>query len=164
MVKIKKSNNNNGNNGAKPAAVAGKPSAAKKVLCWKKILIFIFGVITGATICCLLSCNGHQGRRLKGKIQRNHPDIAEMFKFDDKGCLDLAAIECPDMTEKVKAADVNKDNCITKEELDAAKPEQVKKESAKKDKASSAKSKDKAKKPRGVLKRPAPAKPKQKKK
>ena len=42
--------------------------------------------------------------------------MQEMFV---NGCLDTAKIPNPDMAEKVKAADVNNDGCITKEEFDA---------------------------------------------
>lgn len=49
-------------------------------------------------------------------FMRNGPRMHEIFA---NGCLDVTKLPNPDMAEKVKTADTNADNCISKEEFDA---------------------------------------------
>ncbi len=53
-------------------------------------------------------------------FMRNGPRMHEIFA---NGCLDVTKLPNPDMAEKVKTADTNADNCISKEEFDAVRAE-----------------------------------------
>ena len=78
----------------------------KHVVAWA--IIFALGMVCGKMIC---GCN-HHGKYI--------PKLNPVF---ENGCLQMDSIECPKMTEKLMAADVNGDNCISMQEYKAVKVE-----------------------------------------
>ncbi|MDR1026949.1 MAG: hypothetical protein LBL46_00850 [Rickettsiales bacterium] len=88
------------------AAAVSTSKAAKKGVCWKKIIIFVLGIVVGAAGCCLLHC----GHKKFGK-KFPHPE------FTAAGCLDTSKINCPEMLEKIQLKDADKNGCITKDEF-----------------------------------------------
>lgn len=93
---------------AAPAA-APECSCAKHGVCWKKVLIFILGVIIGAGACCLMHCR--KGHKMWGK------KFAGLEHKFVNGCLDVSKIDCPEMAAKIQLKDADKNGCITKEEF-----------------------------------------------
>jgi hypothetical protein len=100
----------------KPAAVQAAVQTAPECacrprgVCWKKVLIFVIGLVVGAAGCCLFSCrDGHKKMWMK-KFAENRPEFVN-------GCLDLSKAQCPDMEAKAKLKDADGDGCITKEEF-----------------------------------------------
>ncbi|MDR1207022.1 MAG: hypothetical protein LBK26_01250 [Rickettsiales bacterium] len=102
---------------AKPAPKAVAPVADSVCNCgcacgcrggfWrfvKKLIIFAIIFALGFAACKFCCC-GHHGMK---KHMR--------FAFVE-GCLDVSKIKCPEMLQKVMAANANGDDCITKEEL-----------------------------------------------
>jgi len=77
----------------------------KHIIAWA--IIFALGMVCGK----MLSC-GHGHKHMMQK----HPVFVN-------GCLDMSSIECPKMAEKMAAADVNGDECISIEEYKAVKKE-----------------------------------------
>lgn len=101
-----------------PKVVAVAAPAAEcscKRVCWKKILIFVLGVVVGAAACCLVCSKGGHKRFFKRGMEVGHISFTN-------GCLDLAKIDCPDKAAKIQAKDADKNGCITKEELFGEKP------------------------------------------
>ena len=74
-------------------------------------IVFALGMVCGKMLC---SCN-HHGKHMP----KMNPVFAE-------GCLQMESIPCPKMQEKLIAADVNGDNCISIEEYKAVKAEMKK--------------------------------------
>jgi hypothetical protein len=91
------------------AAAAPECACAKHCVCWKKVLIFVLGLIVGAGACCVLHCK--KGHKIWGKKPANFE-----HKFVN-GCLDVSKIDCPEMVDKVQLKDADKNGCITKEEF-----------------------------------------------
>ncbi|MBN1324771.1 MAG: hypothetical protein JW974_00950 [Alphaproteobacteria bacterium] len=78
----------------------------------RKLIVFfvIFALGYAAAIYC-----PHSKR-----FFNNGPRMQEVFV---NGCLDVAKLPNPDMVEKIKTADTNADNCISKDEFDAVRAE-----------------------------------------
>ena len=84
----------------------GRAHWVKHVIAWA--IIFALGVVCGKMINC---GHGHH----KFMPQKNPVFI--------NGCLDMSSIECPKMQEKIMAADVDGNECISIEEYKAMKKE-----------------------------------------
>ncbi len=78
----------------------------KHLILWA--IIFALGMVCGKMFCC-----GHHGFKHMPKM---HPVF-------DNGCLRMNSIDCPMMREKLMAADVNGDECVSIEEYKAVKKE-----------------------------------------
>ncbi|MDR2770206.1 MAG: hypothetical protein LBB08_02030 [Rickettsiales bacterium] len=96
-------------------AVSAVPAAAKEEchcshrrICWKKVLIFLLGVVIGVAA-GKLTCHGGK----KPKKFGHHPEFVE-------GCLDLSKVKHEEMRAKLESKDADSNGCITKEELTAA--------------------------------------------
>lgn len=75
----------------------------------KKLIIFIIIFALGFAAAKFIPCPK------KGKMMhRGMEPRAEMFV---NGCLDIAKIRCPEMAQKIVAADANADGCITADEF-----------------------------------------------
>ena len=92
----------------------GRAHIIKHLIVWA--IIFALGMVAGKMMNC-----GHGPKHMKMK----HPVFVN-------GCLKMSSIECPMMLEKLAAADVNGDNCISVEEYRVVKKE-MKKEMRKHD-------------------------------
>lgn len=79
----------------------GSMHVLKHIIVWA--IIFALGMACGKMMNC-----GH-GKKMYRKMQ-------PVFT---NGCLDIASIKCPKMSEEIVAADVNGDNCISVEEYKA---------------------------------------------
>ena len=77
----------------------------KHLIVWA--IIFALGMVAGKMFCC------HHGFKHMPKM---HPVFVN-------GCVDMESVKCPKMIEKLAAADVNGDNCISVEEYKAVKKE-----------------------------------------
>ena len=77
----------------------------KHLVVWA--IIFAMGMVCGKMLPC-----GH-----------GHKYMEKMHPVFVNGCLDISSIECPKMQEKLVAADVNGDECISIEEYRAIKKE-----------------------------------------
>nr|MBQ0091595.1 hypothetical protein [Candidatus Enterousia merdequi] len=71
------------------------------------VVVFALGMICGRILLC-----GHGYKH----FQKTHPVFVN-------GCLDMNSIKCPKMQEKLLAADVDANNCISIEEYKAVKKE-----------------------------------------
>jgi len=78
----------------------------KHVIVWA--IIFALGMVCGKLICC-----GGHGMKQMPKM---HPVFVN-------GCLDVQSIKCPKMQEKLAAADVDGNECISVIEYKAVKKE-----------------------------------------
>ena len=85
------------------------PKAAQQkkcgMICWKKIVIFLLGVVIGAG--AILATTGH--RKYHKGFNTDH-----MFKG---GCLDISKIKGVERIEKLRARGLDIDGCITKEQF-----------------------------------------------
>jgi len=88
----------------------GRAHWVKHIVVWA--IIFALGMVCGKMFCC----GGHHG-------MKHMPKMNPVF---ENGCLKMDSIDCPMMREKIKAADVNGDECISLEEYKAAKSEMKK--------------------------------------
>ena len=79
----------------------GSMHIVKHIIVWA--IIFALGMACGKMMNC-----GHN--------RKMHRSIQPVFT---NGCLDIASIKCPKMSEEIVAADVNADNCISVEEYKA---------------------------------------------
>jgi len=96
-----------------PEAGMSRPKGKKCGIAWKKILIFILGIVIGAAACCVVCC---------GKARKGFGRGGECgMRFVD-GCLDLSKIKDPAKLEMIKAKYGNKD-CITKEDVENPRPQ-----------------------------------------
>lgn len=77
----------------------------KHLIVWA--IIFALGMVAGKMLPC-----GHGFKHMP----KMHPVFVN-------GCLDMSSIECPKMQEKLAAADMNGDNCVSVEEYRAVKKE-----------------------------------------
>lgn len=77
----------------------------KHIIAWA--IIFALGMVCGKMLDC-----GHGPKHMP----KMHPVFVN-------GCLNMESIECPKMQEKLMAADVNGDECISIEEYKAVKKE-----------------------------------------
>ena len=78
----------------------------KHVIVWA--IIFALGMVAGKMLGC---CHKH------------HPNMPEKNPVFINGCLDMNSVECPKMQEKLMAADVDGNECISIEEYKAVKKE-----------------------------------------
>lgn len=78
----------------------------KHIIAWA--IIFALGMVCGK----MLNCGHWQHKHMP---QKNPVFI--------NGCLDMASIECPKMQEKIMAADVDGNGCVSLEEYKAVKKE-----------------------------------------
>jgi hypothetical protein len=92
---------------AEVVAPAPECACKSRCVCWKKILIFVMGLIVGFGACCFLKCH-------KKKWFHRFGPKPEIFV---NGCLDTAKIDCPEKLEKIQLKDADKNGCITKEEF-----------------------------------------------
>ena len=103
----------------KAAAVAKCPEtccSGKRCGVWKKIFVFVLGVIVGAAACCALGKKCYMKKMMKGRAHH-------AMKFDANGCLDLSKIKSQKKLEMIQAK-VGGKECITKADLfDGEKPE-----------------------------------------
>lgn len=83
----------------------GRAHLIKHIVVWA--IIFALGMVCGK----LLNCGGHHG-------MKHMPQMHPVF---ENGCLKMDSIECPKMAEKLAAADMNGDACISMEEYKAVK-------------------------------------------
>ena len=88
----------------------GRAHWVKHIIVWA--IIFALGMVCGKMFCC----GGHHG-------MKHMPKMNPVF---ENGCLKMDSISCPKMTEKLMAADVNGDNCVSIEEYKAVKAEMKK--------------------------------------
>ncbi|MCL1786211.1 MAG: hypothetical protein FWG39_03630 [Alphaproteobacteria bacterium] len=93
----------------KTAPVAAAPVCACDAKCcggkfrWvKKALVLVLVFALGYAACFF--CPKKMGRMM-------------MWKFDSNGCLMVEKIKCQAMAQRVAAADLNNDGCITRKEL-----------------------------------------------
>lgn len=109
-----------------PKAPVNKPKIDKEQMdckctcrshheCFKRFLTFVFGAIVGAAVCCGMHCDGRYGKFLGRKF------MGPKMEFVN-GCLDTSRFECAERVEQMQLKDANKDGCITKEEMMAARP------------------------------------------
>ena len=77
----------------------------KHLIVWA--IIFALGMVAGKMLPC-----GHGFKHMP----KMHPVFVN-------GCLNMSSIECPKMQEKLAAADMNGDNCVSIEEYRAVKKE-----------------------------------------
>jgi len=99
---------------AKPAAAPAPATMACNCNCdchrhgfWhfvKKVIILAIVFLIGVAVC-------HFGCCKKRHMMMKH------MSFDANGCLDMSKIKCPVKAERLMAADLNGDGCITKAEL-----------------------------------------------
>lgn len=102
---------------AKPAPAAAPVTATCTCGCghrhgfwhWVKKLIFILIIFALGALACKYTCCCKKHNGWGGKFDRG-----QMFV---DGCLDISKIKCPDAAQKVLAADLNNDGCITKDEF-----------------------------------------------
>lgn len=80
----------------------------KHIVAWA--IIFALGMVCGKMLDC-----GHGPKHMP----KMHPVFVN-------GCLNMESVECPKMQEKLMAADVNGDGCISIEEYKAVKKEMKK--------------------------------------
>lgn len=85
----------------------GRAHWLKHVIVWA--IIFALGMVVGKMMCFGL----------------HHKHMPQMHPVFVNGCLDTSSIECPKMQEKLAAADVNGDECISIEEYRATKKEMI---------------------------------------
>ena len=78
----------------------------KHIIVWA--IIFALGMVCGKLFCC-----GNHG-------MKHMPKMQPVFV---NGCLDMESIKCPKMQEKLAAADVDANECISVEEYKAVKKE-----------------------------------------
>lgn len=78
----------------------------KHVIVWA--IIFALGMVCGKLFCC-----GNHG-------MKHMPKMQPVFV---NGCLDMGSIKCPKMQEKLAAADVDANECISVAEYKAVKKE-----------------------------------------
>ena len=71
--------------------------------------LIVWAIIFALGMACGKMMNCHHGKRMPRPVQ-------PVFT---NGCLDMASITCPKMSEEIVAADVNGDNCISVEEYKA---------------------------------------------
>ena len=79
----------------------GSMHIVKHIIVWA--IIFALGLACGK----MMNCGHH--RKMPPKMQ-------PVFT---NGCLDMASVKCPKMSEQLQKADVNGDNCISVEEYKA---------------------------------------------
>ena len=84
----------------------GSAHWVKHIVVWA--IIFALGMVCGKMFCC-----GGHGMKHMPKM---HPVFVN-------GCLDMESIKCPKMQEKLAAADVDANQCISVEEYKAVKKE-----------------------------------------
>ena len=80
----------------------GTAHVVKHIIVWA--IIFALGLACGKMMNC-----GHHKKMYRKKMQ-------PVFT---NGCLDMASIKCPKMSEEIIKADMNGDNCISVEEYKA---------------------------------------------
>ena len=88
----------------------GRAHLVKHIIAWA--IIFALGMVCGKMFCC--GC--HHG-------MKHMPKMNPVF---ENGCLKTDSISCPKMAEKLMAADMNGDDCISIEEYKAVKMEMKK--------------------------------------
>jgi len=84
----------------------GSAHWVKHIIVWA--IIFALGMVCGKLVCC-----GGHGMKHMPKM---HPVFVN-------GCLDMESIKCPKMQEKLLAADVDGNECVSVEEYKAIKKE-----------------------------------------
>ena len=77
----------------------GASHVVKHIIVWA--IIFALGMVCGKLIPC-------------GHFHKHMPKMQPVFV---DGCLDMESIKCPKMQEKLVAADINGDDCISVEEF-----------------------------------------------
>lgn len=87
-----------------PCHCHGRAHFVKHIIVWA--IIFALGMVCGKMICC--------GHGMHKHMHQMHPVFVNE-------CLDMSSIECPKMAEKLAAADVNGDGCISLEEYKSVK-------------------------------------------
>ena len=84
----------------------GRAHWVKHVIVWA--IIFALGVVCGKMVCC----GGHGPKHM--------PKMQPVFV---NGCLDMESIKCPKMQEKLAAADIDGNECISVKEYRSVKKE-----------------------------------------
>ena len=87
----------------------GRAHWIKHIIAWA--IIFALGMVCGKMMNC-----GHHG-------MKHMPKMNPVF---ENGCLKMDSIPCPKMQEKLIAADVSGDGCVSLEEYKAVKKEMMK--------------------------------------
>ncbi|MCL2737539.1 MAG: hypothetical protein FWE17_01595 [Alphaproteobacteria bacterium] len=106
---------------APKAAAKAAPKASVAVTCtcavpctqrkggWAKRLFWLIVAFALGFAACFF-CPVAQQHRAGGMMRHN---------FDDNGCLIVEKIRCPERVQRLMAADLNRDGCITRAELKA---------------------------------------------